>query len=111
GYLQVTPLQLAHIVGLISERGRSFRPRLVIGTRAADGRFTAAAPVAEKPVTGISEQDWTTVIKAMMDTMTIPGGTGRIAFAKAAYTSGGKTGTAQVYTVAQNEKYNAKTVA
>ena len=31
GYLQVTPLQVAHIVGVISERGRSFRPRLVIG--------------------------------------------------------------------------------
>jgi penicillin-binding protein 2 len=109
GYLQVTPLQLAHIVGLIGERGRSFRPRLVIGTRAADGRLTAAAPVEEKPVTGISEQDWNTVIKAMMGTMTY--GTGHIAFAKAAYSAGGKTGTAQVYTVGQNEKYNAKTVA
>jgi penicillin-binding protein 2 len=38
-------------------------------------------------------------------------GTGHIAFAKAAYSSAGKTGTAQLYTVAQNEKYNAKTVA
>src|SRR5580658_201553 len=109
GYLLVTPLQLAHIVGVIGERGRSFRPRLVIGTRAADGRLTAAAPVEEKPVTGISEQDWNTVIKAMMGTMTY--GTGHIAFAKAAYSAGGKTGTAQVYTVAQNEKYNAKTVS
>jgi penicillin-binding protein 2 len=109
GYLQVTPLQLAHIVGLISERGRSFRPRLVIGTRAPDGRITATAPVEEKPVTGISQQDWTTVIKAMMGTMIY--GTGHIAFAKAAYSSGGKTGTAQLYTVGQNEKYNAKTVA
>jgi penicillin-binding protein 2 len=109
GYLQVTPLQLAHIVGLIGERGRSFRPRLLIGTRAPDGHITAAAPVEEKPVTGISAQDWTTVIKAMMGTMTY--GTGHIAFAKAAYSAGGKTGTAQVYTVAQNEKYNAKTVA
>src|ERR1700728_3874535 len=45
----------------------------------------------------------------MMGTMTY--GTGHIAFAKAAYSAGGKTGTAQVYTVAQNEKYNAKTVA
>ncbi len=111
GYLLVTPLQLAHIVGVISERGRSFRPRLVTAIRTADGRVTPIAPVEEKPVAGIAEQDWTTVLKAMMATMTIPGGTGRLAFAKAAYTSGGKTGTAQVYTVGQNEKYNAKTVA
>jgi penicillin-binding protein 2 len=109
GYLQVTPLQLAHIVGVIGERGRSFRPRLLIGTRAPDGRMTAAASVEEKPVTGISAEDWTTVIKAMMGTMTY--GTGHIAFAKAAYSAGGKTGTAQVYSVGQNEKYNAKTVA
>ena len=109
GYLLVTPLQLAHVVGLIGERGRSFRPRLVVGTRAPDGRMTAAAPVEEKPVTGISEVNWTTVIKAMMGTMTY--GTGRFAFAKAAYNAAGKTGTAQVYSVGQNEKYNAKTVS
>jgi penicillin-binding protein 2 len=109
GYLLVTPLQLAHIVGVISERGRSFRPRLVTGTRAADGHVTAIAPVEEKPVTGILEKDWTTVIRAMIATTVI--GTGRGAFAKAAYTAGAKTGTAQVYTVAQNAKYNAKTVA
>jgi penicillin-binding protein 2 len=45
----------------------------------------------------------------MVGTMTF--GTGHVAFAKAAYSAGGKTGTAQVYTVAQNEKYNAKTVS
>jgi penicillin-binding protein 2 len=109
GYLQVTPLQLAHIVGVIGERGRSFRPRLLIGTRAPDGHITATAPVEEKPVTGIAAEDWTTVIEAMMGTMTF--GTGRGAFAKAAYSAGGKTGTAQLYTVGQNERYNAKTVA
>jgi penicillin-binding protein 2 len=109
GYLLVTPLQLAHVVGLIAERGHSYRPRLVIGTRAADGRLTEVPVVEEKPVAGISETDWTTVIKAMMGTMTF--GTGRFAFAKAAYSAGGKTGTAQVYSVGQNEKYNAKTVA
>jgi penicillin-binding protein 2 len=109
GYLEVTPLQLAHVVGVIGERGRSFRPRLVTATRTADGRLTPIAPIEEKPVEGIAEADWTTVIKAMVGTMTF--GTGHIAFAKAAYSAGGKTGTAQVYTVAQNEKYNAKTVS
>ena len=109
GYLLVTPLQLAHIVGVIGERGRSFRPRLVTGTRAPDGRVTELPPIEERPVEGISEADWTTVIKAMIGTTVY--GTGHIAFAKDAYTAAGKTGTAQVYTVAQNAKYNAKTVA
>ena len=113
GYLLVTPLQLAHIVGIISERGRNLRPRLVTGMRGADGHVTAIAPIEDKPVQGISQADWTTVIDAMIGTTTCAGycGTGQAAFAKAAYTAGGKTGTAQVYTVGQNEKYNAKTGA
>jgi penicillin-binding protein 2 len=113
GYLLVTPLQLAHIVGVIAERGRSFRPRLVTGTRGQDGRVTLLPPVEEQPVTGISPEDWTTVINAMIGTTICARycGTASAAFAKSAYTAGGKTGTAQVYTVGQNEKYNAKTVA
>ena len=112
GYLLVTPLQLAHIVAAIGERGRSFRPRLVTGTRGPDGRVKSFPPVEEKGVEGISPTDWTIVIKAMIGTNVY--GTGRFAFAKSphptAYNVGGKTGTAQVYTVAQNEKYNEKTV-
>jgi len=113
GYLLVTPLQVAHIVGVIAERGKSFRPRLVTGSRGADGRVTLLPPVEEQPVTGISQEDWTTVINAMIGTTTCARycGTAVAAFAKSAYTAGGKTGTAQVYTVGQNEKYNAKTVA
>jgi penicillin-binding protein 2 len=38
-------------------------------------------------------------------------GTGARAFAKAEYTSAGKTGTAQVVALKQNEKYNEKNVA
>jgi penicillin-binding protein 2 len=112
GFLLVTPLQLAHIAGVIAERGRSFRPRLVTGTRGPDGGVTRLPPVEEPPVQGISEQDWTTVINAMIGTTTCARycGTGAGAFTKTAYTAAGKTGTAQVYTVAQNAKYNAKTV-
>ena len=113
GYLLVTPLQLAHVAGVIAERGRSFRPRLVMGTRDADGNLKRLPPVEEKPVTGISAADWDTVIDAMTAVTHCDRycGTGHIAFAKAAYNAAGKTGTAQVYSVAQNAKYNAKTVA
>ena len=114
GYLLVTPLQLAHVVGVLAERGRSFRPRLVMGTRDADGNLKRLPAVEEKPVTGIAAADWDTVIDAMTAVTHCSGGycgTGSTAFAKAAYNAAGKTGTAQVYTVAQNAKYNAKTVS
>jgi penicillin-binding protein 2 len=109
GYLLVTPLQLAHIAGVISERGRSFKPRLVMGMHDADGHVKYLPPVEDAPVTGIAAADWDTVINAMVAVTQY--GTGRLAFAKAAYTAAGKTGTAQVYSVAQNAKYNAKTVS
>jgi penicillin-binding protein 2 len=109
GYLLVTPLQLAHVAGVLAERGRSFRPRLVTGMRDADGRLKMLPPVEEAPVTGVAAADWDTVLNAMV--AVTQRGTGALAFAKAAYTAGGKTGTAQVYTVAQNAKYNAKTVS
>ena len=108
GYLLATPLQLAHIVAVISERGRSFKPRLVMGTRDAEGQLKRLPPIEEKPVTGIASADWDTVLNAMVGVTRY--GTAAVAFAKTPYTVGGKTGTAQVYTVAQNAKYNAKTV-
>jgi penicillin-binding protein 2 len=114
GYLLVTPLQLAHVVGVLAERGRSFRPRLVMGTRDADGNLKRLPAVEEKPVTGIAAADWDTVLDAMTAVTHCDGrycGTGSTAFAKTPYTAAGKTGTAQVYSVAQNAKYNAKTVS
>jgi penicillin-binding protein 2 len=112
GYLLVTPLQLAHIAGVLAERGRNLRPRLVKGFRDAEGRVKLLPGVEDKPVSGISDADWDTVLDAMVGTTHCGPycGTGAIAFKGAAYVAGGKTGTAQVYTVAQNAKYNAKVV-
>jgi penicillin-binding protein 2 len=112
GYLLVTPLQLAHITTVIAERGRVFRPRLVKGTRDADGQVRWLNPVEDTPILGVPDADWTFVINAMIGTTKCDRycGTGWAAFQKVAYTAAGKTGTAQRFTVAQNEKYNAKMI-
>jgi penicillin-binding protein 2 len=112
GYLLVTPLQLAHITGVLAERGRNFRPRVVNGVRDTAGHTTRIAPIEGAPIRGVSEADWTVVLDAMVGTTHCARycGTGAIAFRGAGYEAAGKTGTAQVYTVAQNAKYNAKTV-
>ena len=112
GYLLVTPLQLAHITGTLAERGRGFRPRLVKGVRDAAGHVHWVAPAEDPPVAGVSAADWTVVIDAMIGTThcTRYCGTAWVAFKGAAYDAAGKTGTAQVYTVAQGAKYNASTV-
>ena len=112
GYLLVTPLQMAHIAGVLAERGKSFRPRLLIGTRAPDGHITRFPPVQEPGVQGVSDSSWDLVLQAMRRVTTcedVPGygetcGTGHAAFKGAAYQAAGKTGTAQVYTVARNQR-------
>ncbi|HYM42170.1 MAG TPA: penicillin-binding protein 2 [Steroidobacteraceae bacterium] len=112
GYLLVTPLQLAHITATLAERGRNFRPRVVKGMRDATGRMTLFAPVEGPAIKGISAADWNVVIDAMVGTTHCARycGTAWVAFKGAAYQAAGKTGTAQVYTVAQNARYNASTV-
>jgi len=113
GYLLVTPLQLAHITGMLAERGRSFRPRVVTGIRDTAGHTSWLAPIEGAPIKGVSDADWTVVIDAMIGTTHCARycGTASAAFKDAAYEAAGKTGTAQVYTVAQNAKYNANTVS
>jgi penicillin-binding protein 2 len=112
GYLLVTPLQLAHIAGVLAERGKSFRPRLLIGTRDADGRISRIPPVEDAGVQGVSNSSWDLVLQAMRRVTTCEDvplfgetcGTGHAAFKGAAYQAAGKTGTAQVFTVARNQR-------
>jgi penicillin-binding protein 2 len=113
GYLLVTPLQLAHITAMLAERGRSLRPRVVTGIRDTAGHTSWLAPIEGAPIKGVSDADWTVVLDAMIGTTHCARycGTAWVAFKGAAYEAAGKTGTAQVYTVAQNAKYNAKTVS
>jgi penicillin-binding protein 2 len=103
GYFLVTPLQLAHYASVLANRGTSFRPRLVAGVRSADGSVAPIAPVATAKMPEVSAENWTRVLQGMIGATTY--GTAAGQFKGASYTVAGKTGTAQVYTVGQNEKY------
>jgi len=109
GFLLVTPLQLAHVAAILSQQGRNFRPRLVVGLRDSDGHVRRIAPIEGERVSGITQANWNTVLNAMIGTTSCGHycGTAWRQFTGSAYTAAGKTGTAQVYTVAQNAKYNA----
>ena len=109
GYLTVTPLQLAHMASVLAGRGASFRPRLVLGARAASGQIITSSPMASAGATGVSDGDWALMLRGMIGATTY--GTAAAVGKDARYSIAGKTGTAQVYTVAQNAKYNEKTVS
>ena len=109
GFMLVTPLQLAHVVSVIASRGKVIKPRLVTALRnSSTGKLEPIAPTHLPDVTSASAAQWDIVIKGMIGATTR--GTAAASGANAGYVIAGKTGTAQVYSVGQNEKYDAKTV-
>jgi penicillin-binding protein 2 len=99
-------LQLAQMVSIIANRGKSFRPRLVSAVRDIDGRVTKVPPLAGKPVPEISADKWEIVHQGMIGATTR--GTAAALSKGATYTIAGKTGTAQVFSVSQSEKVSQK---
>jgi len=109
GYLTVTPIELAHYASILATRGRIWRPRLVTAYRdPRTGELQRVAPVSDGELSGVSAADWARVVHGMIGVTTR--GTAAAIGRRAPYTFAGKTGTAQVYTVARNEKYNASKI-
>ena len=109
GYNAYTPAQLALAVATLANRGTMMRPHLV-------ARIDNLQTGERRPVTPVSAhvvphkpENLDFVVRAMAGVIT--DGTGARAFAGAPYTSAGKTGTAQVVGMKQNEKYDERRVA
>jgi penicillin-binding protein 2 len=95
GFNTFTPLQMAHATAVLANRGVVFKPHLVKriqDARTSEYRLTQPTPAYTIPLKSMHID---TVLKGMAGVVTE--GTGRTAFLKAKYTSGGKTGTAQVF--------------
>jgi penicillin-binding protein 2 len=108
GYLVVTPIQAAHMTSILANRGKSYQPRLVTAFREqGTGKIEKVEPILLETVEA-SPENWKVTIDGMIRVMN--GGTGARSQVGAEYQIAGKTGTAQVFTVAQNEKYNEATL-
>jgi penicillin-binding protein 2 len=109
GYNAYTPMQLALAVATLAANGEMYKPHLVShvdNLRTGERRHiepTLASRVALKP------ENLEFVKRAMAGVN--KEGTGARAFSGATYTSGGKTGTAQVIGLKLGEKYDEKKVA
>lgn len=108
GYNSFTMLQIAHATATIANNGLKMRPHIV--REVLDIETKSSTPVAKEPIgqLPLSPENLDIVKRAMIG-VNIEG-TSASSFIGAQYVSAGKTGTAQVYTVKQNEKYNAATV-
>lgn len=107
GYNAFTILQLAHATATLANDAIVQRPHLVthIGTVSPD---TSGDTRSGRPLP-VARQYVQLVQRAMADVNRK--GTARIAFQGAGYESAGKTGTAQVIGIRQNEKYDERKVA
>lgn len=99
GYMLSTPLQLAHSTAILAGRGSAFRPHVVQMV----GPGGAVKPEPIKPLPGIAAPVWKETVQAMVDVLHTPRGTAAGAGRGAQILIAGKTGTAQVYTLSQED--------
>ncbi len=108
GQMQVTPLQLAHAIATLAARGKRYQPRMVKAMRDVQtGKVSEIAPVALPPVVPADPGGWDVAIGGMIDVVNAPHGTARNALAAmgpSPFLMAGKSGTAQVFSVAANER-------
>jgi penicillin-binding protein 2 len=109
GYNAFTMLQLAQATATLAHNGVRYPPRLISATVDAVSGVKTPIPVPEPVKLGLFQANIDTIRDAMVG-VTIAGTSAR-AFAGAAYTSGGKTGTAQAVGLGQSEKYDASKIA
>jgi len=109
GPILVTPIQLATTVSAIANGGRLMQPRLMYATENPISReqrysqisYTQVLPAEQAP-------QLETIAKAMTDVVHGEKGTARRIGWNAPYRIAGKTGTAQVKSIAKGETYDAE---
>ncbi|MGR9099190.1 MAG: penicillin-binding protein 2 [Gammaproteobacteria bacterium] len=104
GFTQVTPLQLARATATLANRGNVVTPVLV--DRIIHHNFTKKGDNKPDRSLNLNPQNVDNIIKSMINVVHGDRGTARSIAAGIPYQIAGKTGTAQVFSVKQEEKYN-----
>ncbi|MHB1184236.1 MAG: penicillin-binding protein 2 [Desulfobulbia bacterium] len=109
GYVLTTPLQICRMTAAVVNGGTLYRPQMVQSITAPDGKtLKAFTPVSEGKILG-SEQSLALIKDALVGVVNSPGGTGKVVKLPDVLI-GGKTGTAQVVHLAQNEGLGEKVI-
>jgi len=104
GYVLVTPMQLANAAAILANDGVGYRPHLLRQFQ-PNGKPALPVPPVQPAFDLHLDPDDVELVKSAMVSVTKPGGTAAWAGAGAPYDIAGKTGTAQVIGIKQNEKY------
>lgn len=111
GYWTATPLQLAKATSVLVNHGNVTSPHLLKAV-IDHGQSLESAQLVDYPKTNAMNQVkdiyWNISLNAMRLVNQGSRGSGRRSFKGAQYCSGGKSGTAQVFGLKQDEIYNSK---
>ncbi len=114
GYMLTTPIQLASAVATLASQGKRYQTQLMrtLVDPYANKKAEKNEPREAKLLSEIAikrQQSWNVVKDAMKSVIHGPHGTARLLkYPGMKYSIAGKTGTAQVFSVGQDDKYEAK---
>ena len=112
GFMLTTPLQLANATAGISMLGARFKPRMLYGIQDQQNtQVIETKSEALKPAPVNEEKNWQYIINAMKNVVQGVHGTARGIKHNLKYSIAGKTGTAQVFGIAQDAEYNKDEIA
>ena len=112
GALLVTPIQLANSTAAFAVKGKRYQPHLVKSVEKVPG--DTMIDIASRVVGNyelLREKNWEHVHKSMVNVVHGLRGTAFRISRGIQYKVAGKTGTAQVFEIAQDEEYDEETVA
>lgn len=110
GFWTATPVQINTSINILINRGEKVLPQILRGVQTAQGLLEEGVKTA-RPIAVVNPVNWNMALDSMYGTVNREHGTARTAYAKTPYTAAGKTGTAQLFTIGQDEEYVEENVA
>ncbi|MBT0586532.1 penicillin-binding protein 2 [Alteromonas oceanisediminis] len=111
GFWTATPLQVNHAINILINHGQKVLPQILRGVKHNDEISLEGLKTA-RPIAVNDDKNWDLALRGMRGVVNNQEhGTARLAFKGTPYSSAGKSGTAQRFTVAQDEEYDAETVS
>jgi penicillin-binding protein 2 len=110
GFMLATPLQLATATSVIANRGSWSEPRFLKGVSGDSSVEDVLPQKSHQSITLKNPDTWEFVVEAMAEVMHGAKGTARRVGRGASYRMAGKTGTAQVFSLAEDEEYDAEQI-
>lgn len=110
GYFLATPMQLAAATAALANKGHFIQPRLAYARRVPGADVATVFPTVARQIQITNPGDWDIAIEDMAKVVESQRGTAKRIHSDD-YRIAGKTGTSQVFTIGQKERYDASKIS